>query len=131
MHRLLQTLILAIFLVLMHAVWQPANAATSFCDGLDCGQCEVDLNAALATNFIATSAFVCGHDGGGNLMVAFMDWLNGPTRIFADYDGFNSSCSVFVDRSLVGTEISIEVPEMARPSINAWKKVLREVCRNY
>lgn len=65
MHRLLQTLILAIFLVLLHAVWQPANAATSFCDGLKCEQCEVDLNTALATDFIATPyTFVCGHDGG-------------------------------------------------------------------
>jgi len=73
MNRLLQTLILAIFLVLMHAVWQPANAATSYCHGLDCAQCEGDLNTALATSFIAngTSAFVCGHDGGGEFISCF------------------------------------------------------------
>ena len=115
----------------MHAVWQPANAATSYCDGLDCAQCEVDLNTALATNFIANYpyAFVCGHDGGGNLSVAFSEFLNAPPVIFADYDGFSSSCSVFA--SVTVPLIDTEVPGMARQSINAWKKVLREVCRDY
>jgi hypothetical protein len=131
MHRLLQTLILAIFLVLMHAVWQPANAATPYCAGLDCEVCENDLNRALATNFIVsdTYAFVCGHDGGGNLSVAFSAFFTGPTVIFADYDGFSSSCYVFA--SVTQTPIYTEVPGMDRQSINAWKKVLRGVCRDY
>jgi hypothetical protein len=131
MHRLLQTLILAIFLVLMHAVWQPANAATSYCGGLDCAQCEVDLNTTLATNFISngTYAILCGRDAGGELSVAFSPFLNAPPVIFADYDAFSDSCSVFA--SVTPSPISTEVPGMARQSINAWKKALREVCRNY
>lgn len=129
MHRLLQTLIAAMFLVIMQAVWQPANAAT--CEGLDCAQCEVDLNTALATTFIANDiyAFVSGHDAGGSLAVAFSEFLNAPPVIFADYDGFSDSCSVFA--SVTQTPISTEVPGMDRKSINAWKKVLREVGRNY
>lgn len=137
MHRLLRTLVLAIFLVLMYAVWQPANA-TSFCNGLKCEQCEVDLNTALATGFIATPyTFVCGHDGGAYISLAFSGFPGGPPVIFADYDGFDSSCSVFVSATILPVtvpptiDIDIDIPGMDRPSINAWKKVLREVCRNY
>ena len=66
---------------------------------------------------------------GGNLSVAFSEFLNAPPVIFADYDGFSSSCSVFA--SVTVPLIDTEVPGMARQSINAWKKVLREVCRDY
>jgi hypothetical protein len=133
MYPLLKPLILAASLVLMHAVWQPVNAATAYCNGLDCAQCEVDLNGALASPFIAnnTYAFLCARNAGGELSVAFSPFLNASPVIFADYDTFSDSCSVFVDSSVTATPIATEVPGMDRPSINAWKKVLREVCHTY
>ena len=130
MHRLRQILITAIFLVFLHAAWQPANAA-SYCAGLDCEVCENDLNRALLTAYITTplyTQFLCGHGGGGMLSVAFSDTL---TRVYADYDGGSRTCMVFADPS-TGENILTEAPLTDRQSINAWKAFLREqVCSLY
>jgi len=128
MNRLLQTLLLAVFLILTHAVWRPANAAT--CEGLDCAQCEADLNAALITSLVTGGnyLFVCGHEAGGNLFVGFGFVGGTPNEIVADYDSFDNSCSVYNSGS---NQQNWPTTQMDRQSINAWKKTLREVCRNY
>jgi len=130
MHRLLQTLILGVFLTLMHAAWQPANAATH-CEGLECAQCEVGLNTALASNLVMNTpyAFVCGHDARGTLFVAFSQFLDAPPTIYSAFDGFFTMCHV--NSTEPDANVFTETPLTDRKSINAWKKALREVCRNY
>ena len=136
MNRLVQSVILAGFLGFMHAAWQPASAAEPSlqvhnCVGLDCETCETDLNTALSTHSLLrgdTYLFVCGHESGGNLFVGFGYEGAGPNNLVAYYDSLDKSCSVSNDE-MVG--LPTVTPVMDRPSINAWKKSLREVCRNY
>ena len=135
MNRRIQIVILAGLLGLMSAAWEAASAAEPLqnCVGLDCQQCEADLNSALASNLVTGNlyAFACGHDAGGSLSIAFSEFLNASPRIYADYDGFSDSCNVYASTGDVTIFYFDDIPLNDRNSINAWKKSLREVCRNY
>jgi len=132
MKRLVQSVILAGLFGLIPAVWQPANAAEPLqnCVGLQCAPCEKALNYALENHPLPTSPnylFVCGHESGGTLFVAFGYVGGTPNNIYADYDPSDNSCFMHNDQVSVDTLFT----QMDRLSINAWKKSLRDVCRSY